>query len=368
MRFLLSPVLAFAALAMLSAGCSDSNTTELASQPAAPLKISPEFADLGSVTFGDRTSTIYSLQNTSDKSLVVSRIGPFSCQCVWADLILPARSGDAHKRRLDGKRLNLELAPGEIAELHFTLDTGRYRKPASRKVGSIPVVFRDYPGVVLQWGADIWTPFAVAPWAVDFGPIGIRSKPIGTVLVVAHDNQEFGLDVDFEQNGWLVTSRRVSLAETDKMTYEISFAAPDYLPEGPFVEEFRMYTDLQDGPVIKVMVQGIAQPDLAFSPTRLLFDPERNRTKVPFAIVQRAAGKDLSGLVFGDFAEHKLTLTPGKTAPLENSKGVTQVFEVEFSGEAPTTSQTGVIRIPTGDDFTPVLEIPYTVLPKRTDS
>lgn len=368
MRFLLSPVLAFAALAILSGSCSDSRTNRVTAQAAAPLKVSPEFADLGSVTFGERTSTIYTLQNTSDKPLLVARIGPFSCQCVWADLILPARTGDARQRRLDGKRLNLELAPGEIAELHFTLDTGRYRKPASRKVGSIPVVFQDYPGVVLQWGADIWTPFAVAPWAVEFGQIGIRSQPVGTVLVVAHDNQEFGLDLDFEQNGWHVSSRRVSVAETDKMTYEISFAGPDYLPEGPFVEEFRMFTDLQGAPAIKVMVQGIAQPDLSFSPTRLLFDPERDRTKVQFVIVQRAAGKDLSGLIYSDFAEHNLNLTAGKAAPLDDSKGVTQIFEVEFTAEAPSVSQTGLIRIPTGDDFTPVLEIPYTVLPKRADS
>jgi hypothetical protein len=359
--------LAFAALAMLSGACSDSEPARVA-VPAAPLKVSPEFADLGSVTFGERTSTIYTLQNTSDKPLIVSRIGPFSCQCVWADLVLPARSGDARKRRLDGKRLNLELAAGEIAELHFTLDTGRYRKPASRKVGSIPVVFQNYPGVVLQWGADIWTPFAVAPWAVEFGQIGIRSKPVGTVLVVAHDNQEFGLDVDFEQNGWHVTSRRISVAETDKMTYEISFAGPEYLPEGPFMEEFRMFTDLQNGPPIKVVVQGIAQPDLSFSPTRLMFDPDRNRTKVQFVIVQRAAGEDLSGLVYSNFAEHNLNLTAGKAAPLSDANGVTQVFEVEFTGEAPATSQTGSIQIPTGDEMTPMLEIPYTVLPKRTDS
>jgi hypothetical protein len=368
MRFLLSPVLAFVALAILSGACSDSQTDLVAAPPAAPLKVTPEFADLGSVTFGDRTSTVYTLENTSDQPLKIARIGPFSCQCVWADLILPARTGDAHQRRLDGKRLNLDLAPGEIAELHFTLDTGRYRKPASRKVGSIPVVFQNYPGVVLQWGADIWTPFAVAPWAVDLGSIGIRSQPVGKVLVVAHDNQKFGLEVDFEQNGWHVRSRRVSMAETDKLTYEISFAGPDFLPEGPFVEEFRMFTDLPGGPAIKVTVQGIAQPDLSFSPTRLMFDPERDRTKIQFVIVQRAAGKDLASLVYSDFAEHEMSLTAGKAAPLDDSNGVTQIFEVEFTGEAPDVTQTGSIRIPTGDEFTPVLEIPYTVLPKRADS
>ncbi len=367
MRFLLSPAAAFVYLALLSGSCSES-TDRPERPPAAPLKYSPEFADLGSVTFGERTSTIYTLENTSAKPLIITRIGPFSSQCVDADLVLPSRSGDANQRRLDGKRLNLELAPGESAELHFTLDTSRYRKPASRKVGSMPVVFRDHPGIVRQWGADIWTPFAVSPWAVEFGQVGVRSRPVGTALVVAHDNQYFGLDVDFEQNGWHVKSQQITVAETAKLTYQLTFTAPEYLPEGAFHEEFRMFTDLQGGPPIKVAVQGIAQPDLSFSPTRLMFDPERGRTKVQFAIVQRAAGHDLSGLVLSDFAEHGLSLTAGKAAPLEGKTGISQVLEVEFTGEAPTSPLNGTVKIPTGDEMTPVLEIPYTILPQRADS
>jgi len=354
-------------LALWSGACGPSDSP-LPMVAAAPLKITPDFADLGSVTFGERTSTIYTLQNTSDQPLLVSRIGPFSCQCVSADLILPARSGAAHQRRLDGKRLNLELAAGEIAELHFTLDTSRYRRPASRKVGSIPVVFRDYPGIVLQWGADIWTPFAVSPWAVELGQIGIRSRPVATALVVAHDTAFFGLDIDFEQNGWHVKSSRVSVAETDQLTYQLSFTAPEYLPEGAFAEEFRMFTDLQGGPPIKIVVQGIAQPDLSFSPTRLLFDPQRERRKVQLVLVQRSAGQDLSALNYDAFAKHGLTLTAGPALPLQGKNGISQIFEVEYQGEAPSVSQSGTIQIPTGDEMTPVLEIPFTILPQRSDS
>ncbi|MCP4093210.1 MAG: DUF1573 domain-containing protein [Planctomycetes bacterium] len=367
MRFLLSPALAFLVLAMLSGGCSDSKQP-LAVAVAAPLSFSPEFADLGSITFGERASTIYTLKNTSDLPLVVSRIGPFACQCVIADLVLPSRSGDLRKRRLDGKRLNLELQPNEVAEIHFVLDTSRYRKPASRKVGSIPVVFRDHPGITLQWGADIYTPFIVEPWAIEMGAVGIRSQPTGRALVTGHDVWQFDLDVDFEQEGWKVKSRPILVEGTTKSTYEITFTAPEYLPEGPFLEQFRMLSNLPDAPPIKINVQGLAQADLSFSPTRLLFDPDRGRNTQRLIFAQRAVGLDLSDLVFADFANHDLKYTAGPAQDFPQQKAVTQALELEFLGEPPTTSQSGVIKIPTGDEMTPVLEIPYTVLPKRADS
>lgn len=367
MRFLLSPAVAFLILALLSGACSDSKPKPVAAV-AAPMSFSPEFADLGSVTFGERTSTIYTLRNTSNKPLIISRIGPFACQCVMADLVLPERSGDAHKRRLRGERINLELQPNEVAEIHFVLDTSRYRKPASRKVGSIPVVFRDHPGVALQWGADIYTPFIVEPWAVEMGAVGVRSQPSGRALVTGHDTRFFGLDVDFEQNGWKVRSSPIVVDGTTKSTYEITFTAPEFLPEGPFLEEFRMYTDLQEAPPIKVNVQGLAQPDLSFAPTRLMFDPDRGRVTQRLIFAQRAVGLDLSGLLFDDFAEHGINYTAGPMNTFEAQKAVSQVLELEFTGEIPTVSQSGVIQIPTGDEMTPVLEIPYTVLPKRADS
>jgi hypothetical protein len=367
MRFLLSPAVAFLLLALLSGACSDSQQKP-AVAVAAPLSFSPEFADLGSVTFGERTSTIYTLKNTSEQPLVISRIGPFACQCVLADLVLPERSGDTHKRRLDGKRLNLELSPGEVAEIHFVLDTSRYRKPASRKVGSIPIVFRDHPGIVLQWGADIWTPFIVEPWAIEMGAVGVRAQPVGRALVTGHDNWQFGLDLNFEQNGWKVRSEPILVEGTTKSTYEITFTAPDYLPEGPFLEEFRMATDLQNAPPIKINVQGLAQPDLSFAPTRLLFDPDRDRRTQRLLFAQRAVGLDLSDLAFEDFANHGIKYTPGPEVTLKSQNAVTKTLELEFTGEVPKTSQNGVIKILTGDEMTPVLEIPYTVLPKRADS
>ncbi|MDP7062050.1 MAG: hypothetical protein QF489_03835 [Planctomycetota bacterium] len=367
MRFLLSPALAFLALATLSGACSDSK-----SQPptavAAPLSFSPVFADLGSVTFGERTSTIYTLKNTSEEPLVISRIGPFACQCVIANLVLPSRSGDAHKRRLDGKRVNLTLAPQETAEIHFVLDTSRYRKPASRKVGSIPVVFRDHPGIVLQWGADIYTPFIVEPWAIELGSVGIRSQPVGRAMVTGHDVWEFDLDVDFDQDGWTVKSRPILVDGTSKSTYEILFTAPEYLPEGPFMEKFQMLSGLPDAPPIKINVQGLAQPDLSFSPTRLLFDPQRGRTTQRMIFAQRAAGLDLSELQFDDFVNHQIKYAAGKEQDFPAQGAVTQALELEFIGEAPAASHSGVIKIPTGDEMTPILEIPYTVLPQRADS
>ena len=362
MRFLPCLALILTVLPVCGVSCARGNDGAYQSMPAAPLESSPSFLDLGSVTYGQRTSGTYRLRNSSDLPLAISRIGPFSCQCVSADLVLPER-GDSTSRRLDGKRLNLVLEPQESMEIHFTLDTARYRKPASRKVGSIPIVFPEHPGIVLEWGADIWTPFAVEPWSIDMKEVGVRERPQGTAMVVAHDSNDFQLQIDQEfDDGWSVKSRQVSLKQA-RLAFELTFTAPEVLPEGPFQREFRMHTNLQDAPPVRVTVQGFARADLSFSPARLVFDPSRQRLDAQLVLRQRAVGADLSGL--------DLTALKGSDVEILSqapSGPQVLILQLRFVGEIADEGRNFTLEIPTDDPSTPILEIPVTVMPQRGNS
>lgn len=359
MRFLpCHATLAFAAL--LTGACTKPEANGFQADAEAPLSAEPAYLDLGAVNFGNRVSGTYRLQNTTGAVLPIVRIGPFSCQCASAELILPGRNGDQAKRRLDGGRVNLELQPDEVMELIFTLDTARYRQPASRKIGSIPIVFRDHPGMVIEWAADIFTPFAVEPWLVDLKDVGVRQGASGTSLVVAHDSINFNVDIDqVEEDGWHVKSRKVEVANS-RLTFELTFTAPEVLPEGPFSRVFRLATDLPDAPMIKVTVQGIAQPDLSFSPSRLVFDPARNRADAQIVIVHRAAGADLQGLQLDAWKAAGFSIIQEET-----SGPATLGLVLRYTGEAQSTMQNLTISMPTGDEETPVLEVPVTIMPQR---
>ena len=363
MRFL--PCLTFAGFLFLGAvACSPQESTGQTTQADAPLSVEPASLDLGSVTFGDRTSGIYRLKNTTGKPLLVSRIGPFSCQCVSAELELPNREGDVAMRRLDGKRLNLTLAIDEEMAIHFTLDTSRYRTPTSRKMGSIPVVFQDYSGMVLEWRADIWNPFSVEPWNIDLGEIGVREGVSGTAMVVAHDAVEFGLDVDFvDEDGWLVRSEPIAVLGAG-VTYQLTFTAPEVLPEGPFQKRFVLHTDLPGAPPVKVAVTGFARPDLSFSPTRLVFDPSADRLEAQLIIAHRAVHGDLSEVDLSGIEKAGFQVSE----QVDGSNDRRMILRLRYLGEATEAGQNFSISIPTGDELTPVLEVPVSIMPKRNKS
>lgn len=359
MRFL--PCLALTAfLAFLNGACTKQASTGSESASTQPLSVEPAFMDLGSVNFGERVSGTFHFQNTTGAVLPIVRIGPFSCQCASAELLLPGREGEQARRRLDGGRVNLELQPDEVMELVFTLDTARYRQPASRKIGSIPIVFRDHPGMVIEWAADIFTPFAVEPWMVDLKEVGVREQASGTAMVVAHDSVDFNIDIDqVEEDGWHVKSRQIQVANS-RLTFELTFTAPEVLPEGPFSRPFRLSTDLPDAPSIKVTVQGIAQPDLSFTPSRLVFDPARERSDAQLAVVHRAVDGNLDRLDLSAWKAAGFTIVD-RDAPEEG----TLYLHLRFAGKAEATMQNLTISMPTGDEETPVLEVPVTIMPQR---
>jgi len=345
---------------LLALGSCQKQTPTVVQTPA--LTISPAFLDLGEVTFGERASGVFTLRNDSDQAVVVSRIGPLSCSCASAELLLPQRSGAEARRRLDGGRINLSLAPGETAEVHFTLDTSRYRQPTSRKVGSIPVVLQDSPGLILEWGADIWTPFQCEPWMTDFGEVGMRQQPSGFVLVVSHDTIEFSVDVDQVVDGWHVVSDRVSSDDSVRRSYRLTFTAPEELPEGPFRQNFEFQTDLMGAPPIRFSVQGRAVPDLFLSPARLVLDPDRGRSEVELRVVQRAKDKQIGDLRMGPLPDGLHLLS--EQALDEQHR----LFRFAWTGEAPSQTWNQDLVIETDHEEQPQLRLALTVLPARQDS
>ncbi|MFK5955546.1 MAG: hypothetical protein QM477_03775 [Planctomycetota bacterium] len=362
MRFL--PCLAIASFLFLGGpACSPSDPAVETTSAEAPLSLEPAFLDLGSVTFGERSSGVWRMKNITGAPLMISRIGPFSCQCVQAELELPSRSGTMAHRRLDGKRLNLTLAEDEEMVIHFTLDTSRYRIPASRKIGSVPVVFPKYSGMILQWAADIWNPFSVEPWNVELGDIGVRQGASGTALVVSHDTQEFGIEDDFVTNeGWSIQSQEISVAGAGK-TYQLTFTAPDVLPEGSFQKHFVVHTNLSGAPPIKVAVTGYARPDLSFSPSRLVFDPSRDRLEAKITVTHRAKVGDLSGLSFDTWLEADI-----EVVEVYDVNPKKRIFTLRYTGSATEMGAAFKLALPTGDKDTPVLQVPISIMPSRNNS
>lgn len=342
------------ALALLAAGCGDDGT---AAAPAHPLAVEPAFLDFGSLTIGDRREASWTIRNVSTRRVRFARVGPSGCQCARLELVLPAPDG-APRDVTDGPLLDLELAPGAAAEVRFVLDTARYREPISRKVGGVGVFLHNAPYLVLEWGADIWNPFAVEPWNLDLGEIGVRQRAGGRLLVSAHDAEDFELDANFDDDGWELRSRRLSPPEA-RALYEIRVTAPPELPEGGFQREFRLLTSLAGAPPVRFWVSGVARPDLSISPTRLMLDPARGRGEARLTVWNRAAG--------GMVAELRVEgLAPGLLLSASDPEpAARRGFTVSWSGPPPTAAVQGRLLVHTGDAERPVLEVPYSVLPER---
>jgi len=328
------------------------------SQPIPPLTPNPLRLQFGTIQYGQKATGTWVLKNTSGSDVVIRRIGPFSCQCVSANLRLPQR-GDS-LRPLRGDIINLTILPDETAEVVFTLDTARYRKPVSRKIGSIPIVFADYPGMVLEWAADVYTPFVVSPWSIQLGNIGIRQQASGTAVVAAHDANEFILDIDGEYHGWHVESNAVMLEGHQRSAYELVFTAPPEMPEGQFSENFSFKTNLADAPPVKINVQGVARPDIYAQPQRLLFDPSRNKLSQEFVIVQTAVGQIAPKLDSDAFAEQGFELEYSS-----NSDALVSIYKIKYVGTPQAQGTNGTLKIITNYDTQPSIDLSYTILPQR---
>jgi hypothetical protein len=342
-----------AAAALLATACAPSG----AEPEEHPLAVAPAFLELGRVPFGDRREGLWTLENRSARTLEIVRAGPLGCQCAQAALALPdGRVIDV----ADGLPISARLAPGARAELRFVLDTARYRDPISRKVGAVPLIFADAPPLVLEWAVDVWTPFAVEPWDVDLGAVGVRQRAQGRVLVQGHDDDDFGLEVEAVEDGWSVRSRRLSGAG-EKALYELLVTAPPELPEGGFQRAFRFLTDLPGAPPVRFTVRGVAGPDLALTPARVFLDPANGRGEARVALVQRAR----DGLVLRLEVEG---LPPGlQLAEADAEPAARREFLLRWSGAPPAETLRGALTVITGDAERPRIKLPYTVMPRAAE-
>jgi hypothetical protein len=329
-----------------------------ASQPIPPLTANPSRLQFDTIQYGQKATGTWALTNTSGSDVVIRRIGPFSCQCVSANLRLPQRS--AGLRPLRGDIINLTILPSETVEVIFTLDTARYRKPVSRKIGSIPIVFADHPGMVLEWAADVYTPFVVSPWSIELGNIGIRQQASGRAVVAAHDANEFILDIDGEYHGWYVKSNAVVIEDHQRSAYELIFTAPPEMSEGQFSQNFIFKTNLTDAPPVKINVQGVARPDIYVQPQRLLFDPSRDKLSQEFVIVQTAVGQVAPKLESGAFAELGFELEYSS-----NSDALVSIYKINYIGIPEAEGTNGTLKIITKYDTQPSIDLSYTILPQR---
>lgn len=318
-----------------------------------PLRVEPEFLELGSVPFGEKTEAAWRFQNLGARPLEIVRIGPLGCQCAGAELVLASGRGvDVG----DGMPISAVIGPGERAELRLRLDTSRYREPVSRKVGSVPVLFAGAEPLVLQWAVDVWTPFAVEPWDLDLGEVGVRQRAQGRVLVQAHDEDDFGLELDLEEDGWRVRSRRLSPPGA-KALWEIVVTAPPELPEGGFQRGFRFLTDLAGAPPVRFAVRGVAGPDLVASPRRVLLDPARGVASARIEMRHRAAGGVVRELGFGELPAG-LEIVDADAAP-----AATRGFTLRWNAAPPAGAVRGILVVRTGDAERPEVGVPWTVLP-----
>ncbi len=356
MRVYPIPSTIFFLVALISSSCQKQEV--MTALPIPPLTASPQRLQFDTIQYGQRATGTWVLNNTSGQDVVIRRIGPFSCQCVSANLRLPER-GDS-LQALRGDIINLTLHPNETAEIIFTLDTARYRKPVSRKIGSIPIVFANHPGMVLEWAADIYTPFVVSPWSIQFGNIGLRQQATGRAVVAAHDANEFILDIDGEYHDWNVKSNAVQIEGHSRSAYELIFTAPEEMPEGPFSQNFIFNTNLSNAPAVKVNVQGVARPDIYVQPQRLLFDPSREKFVQEFVIAQTASGQQPPKLNSDAFLAEGFRLEY-----LSRSDDTVSFYKIRYIGEQQPQGNNGTLTIETGYDMQPSVQLGYTILPQR---
>lgn len=347
-------LLAAALLLAALVGCGK----QAAAPPAAgPLAVAPAFLDLGSVPRGERTTGSWTLTNVSGAPVQLLRVGPLPCSCGHAELLLPSRPAGQDRMRVDGGLIDVRLAPGEEAEVRFTFDSSRYRQPLSRKVVSLPVVLADHPGLVLEAGVDVWTPFVVEPWAIQLGEVGVRERASGFVLVAAHDDEQFGLVVAEEVDGWSVVAEKVSSGERD--SYRVTVTAPPELPEGPFDQQFTFLTDLAGAPPVRFHAQGIAVRDIGVSPGRVVFEPAAGRRTAEVVVFHRAADAVLGALaVDGD--DGRVILEEQRA-----DGDAKRVLVLRWTGEVPAGLESGRLKLRTGDPHVPQVEVPWSVMPAR---
>lgn len=353
------PAVWLGTLALGFSSCLDGETNgspQAALNPA-PLEFSTENLEFEPIPFGQSVEGAFEFVHRGEQPLRIERIGPASCSCSALRLELPDRAPSERDFPLDPNGINLVLSPGERGRIFLTLNTARFRRPASRKIGSLPIFIDGYPPVLLEWGADIWVPYWPEPWDVQLGTVGIRERPTGYVVVKGHDDQKFELLVPKEIDGWELTLHSLGNEEHD--FYRIDVRAPEELPQGPFYKEFRLQSTLPDGPPVKFAVQGIAEPDLTWTPKRLLLRAGERPAQAQMVIVHRSQSVILETPQV-ELQGAAAALLEVQVSAVETGKRF--LITVTSATAAPEQTLNGELRVRTNDAETAEFTVPITVL------
>lgn len=353
--------LALALLCLPLSGCGGSSADETAALEDGPIRVAEARIILDPVAFGESRTGRFQIKNHSDQPQIIDRIGPASCSCTSLRLFFAEREG-ASPLDLTGRSQEIELSPGETAEIEVTFDSSRLRRHVSRRNDSFAVMVRDARSLVLEYAIDVWTPFWVEPWSVELGRVGVREKATGFAAVKAHDaDGDFDLIVPETVDGWTVSTRP---GEGGGADFVIEFTAPDELPQGPFDVRVPVRTDLPDSPTLTVSVRGIAVPDLDWSPRRIVLMPDANGVATTTVnLVSRAPERALGlrAVVFeglpADFADGIEAST--RTVQPE------QAFAIDLSLRRPPSERLeGALVLVTDDPDQPRISIPLVVRTK----
>jgi hypothetical protein len=361
-------LLALAAfLPIVSCGKDESGSSQ---GTAAQLEEGPIQADasrivLDRVNFGDAGFGYFTLRNTTDQTQRINRIGPASCSCTSLRLLFPDRAG-SQPLELTGREQDIEVLPGEELTVEVKFDTSRMRRSTSRKIDGFAVMVEGARGPLLEYAVDVWTPFWVEPWNVAMDRVGVRERAKSYASVKAHDAEsEFELIVPETIEGWSVSVRKIESGSAD---FSIEFQAPEELPQGPFDIRVPITTNLPDSPTMTIAVQGIAVPDLDWSPQRVTFAPDANgRARARVILSTRAPARPLSlraVIVEGlpqDFANQAL-----KTSTTVLKAEQSYAVDLELS-KAPSERMEAKLILVTDDPDQPRIEIPLVLRP-RTNS
>ena len=317
---------------------------------------------LDPIPFGESREAFYTLTNTSDKSIFIRRVGPTGCSCASVpEIIFDSRPPVGEVVRIDPSGCRVEMMPGEEARIRLILDTSRYREPISRSHGSVPVWTEGYEGaLLLEWGADIWTPFWLEPWSLQLGSIGAMENAGGSVSIVGHDTEDFDVLVPPSMHGWKLTKTKVRREGAN--LYMIQIEAPDELPLGPLHQEFVLHSDLQGAPPIRFWVQGLVEPNLSWSPRRILLLPGRGRSSAELIVHNRnpEIPLRLSPPSLEGIPQDSLVVNLGE------SRGNRQHgIQIHWEGPPPAEDVEGWILVETGMEDFPSLRVPILVIAPR---
>jgi hypothetical protein len=350
----------FACSALLPLGsCGEQGTAQIEDGPVQAVE---SRILLDPVNFGDSRLGYFTLLNSSDQTQRINRIGPASCSCTSLRLLFPDRAG-AQPLELTGREQDIEILPGEQLSIEVRFDTSRLRRSLSRKIDGFAVMVEGARGLTLEYAIDVWTPFWVEPWNVSMDRVGVRERAKGYASVKAHDAESgFDLIVPELIEGWSVTVREIDSGSAD---FSIEFQAPEELPQGPFDIRVPITTNLPNSPTMTIAVQGIAVPDLDWSPQRLTLAPDANgRAKARVILSTRAPARPLSlraVIVEGlpeAFANEALKTSSTVLKPEQS-----YAIELELS-KPPSERLEAKLILVTDDPDQPRIEIPLVLRPR----